>query len=67
MAYRTSDPYADFSNREFERERIGRNRPNCSCCGEKIYTRTAMLRDGDYMCIECFETVYSEVDLVDFY
>ena len=67
MAYRSGDPYEDFSRREFQRERLGKRRPTCSCCGESIYTRTAMMRDGEYMCLDCFNNVYSEVDLDDFF
>ena len=60
------EPYDDFADREFAQERLGKYRPSCSCCGEKIYSRTAMMRDGDYMCMECFHNVYSEVDMEDF-
>ena len=66
MFYRMDDPHAAFSNREFEQERIGKHHPTCSCCGEKIYSRTAMMRDGEYMCHECFDNVYSEVELDEF-
>lgn len=65
--YRTDDPYGDFSRREFDRVRLGENRPCCSVCGERILESTAMRNDdGEIVCHDCFRNVWTEFDIDDF-
>lgn len=61
------EPYDDFSRREFEKVRLGKQRPSCNVCGEKIYDRTAMRStDGEIVCHECHRNVWTEFEVDDF-
>lgn len=66
MAYRTGDPYGDFSRREYERECLTKRRPHCNVCGERIYGSVGYRVNDELMCPDCFRDVYNEVDMDDF-
>lgn len=67
MTYRTDDPHGDFSRHEFDRVRLGKNRPCCNVCGERITERTAMRsEDGEIVCHDCHRNVWSVFDIDDF-
>lgn len=51
----TDDPLADFYRRDAEQAEQEKQRPVCSCCGERIFDGTAYRIGGKLICESCID------------
>lgn len=61
---RTDDPVRDYASYDAEQWEKEQKLPECSRCGERIYSESAVKLDGEYICDNCINDAreYIEID-----